>query len=351
MKLKLFILLIGLFAFAIPNLSAQSQKPECKVLIIGGKPGSPIFARRYRDWIQRFQKYFVQNAKVPAKQITVFSGDAEWKPGFPVKKASLPAIQAEMTSLSKTVKPQDQFVLIIIGHGATIADETKLALPGRDLTAADLAKEIAGIKAKQQIILYLAGGGGDAIDELASSGRIIVSATSPTQIVEPVFAEFFLRGLESKRADGEAAPKGGKKDGIVTILEAFNWASFRTAAWIRRIRSLEQDKWQIDGKESIEIFKKLYVSNKKVQGSKVLAKSNADVKDPMFPLTNVGVDRKVILGLRIITENAMLEDAGELEGLPAVRTGKYLPLDGVTQDEPGALARKTILGKPGNKGK
>lgn len=347
MKLKLFILLISLFGFTIPNISAQGTKPQCKVLIIGGKPGSPVFARRYQDWIKRFQQYFVKQAKVPAKKITVLSGDTKFKPGFPVKHASLPAIQQELANCAKTVKPDDQFVLIIIGHGATTDNVTKLALKDRDLTTGMLTEAIDQIKAKQQIILYMAGGGGNAIADLSSSNRVIISASSPNQIVEPVFAEFFLRGMESKRADGEGAPKAGKKDNVVTLLEAFNWASNQTAHWIRRIRSLGEEKWQIDGKESIEIFKKLYVSNNKEPGSKVLAKSNADVKDPMFPLTSVGVDRQKILGLRIITENAMLEDAGEQEGLTAVRTGKYLPLEGTKNGEPGTLARKTVLGKPG----
>lgn len=346
---KLICLKVLFFTICLTGigLSAEDSKPKCRVLIIGGLPGSPVFAQRYQDWIQRFRNYFVNNAKVPADQINILSGDKNWQPAFPVKAASLPAIKLEFIELGKTVKPNDQFVLIIIGHGATLDDRTKLALSGRDLSVDDIAKGLAEIKAKQQIILYLAGGSGDSIDELASSGRILVCATSPNQIVEPVFAEFFLNGLETKRADGEAAPKGGEKDGTVTLLEAYNWAADRTAAWIRRIRSLENDKWQVDGKESIDLFKKLYVTNNQAQGSKNLdAKSNPNVKDPIYPLTKVGADKKQILGLRIIMENAMLEDAGEKEGLSAVRTGKYQPLTGIKNGEPGAKARLTVLGRP-----
>lgn len=349
MKYKSTILLIFLIiSFPIMLLQAENQKPKCRVLIIGGKPGSSLYSKRYQDWISRFRKYLVNTAKVPQDQITVFSGDAEWKPDFPIKPASLPAIQNEFSQLGKEVQPDDQFILIIIGHGATIDGRTTLALADRDLSSQNITEGLAGIKARQQIVLYMSGGSGDAIEQLAAPGRILVCATSPNQFAEPVYAEFFLNGLESKRADGEAAPKGGKKDGTVTLLEAYNWAANETACWIRRIRSEENEKWRVDGRESIELFKKLYVSNDKAQGSKVLdAKSNPEVKDPIYPFDKTGVDRKVILGLRIITETAMLEDAGKKEGICAVRTGKYQPLTGVKEEEPGALARHTVLGKPG----
>jgi hypothetical protein len=262
--------------------------------------------------------------------------------------------------MSQTVAPQDQFILIIVGHGSFSDTQPGLVLQGPDLDPATLAKPLAAIKADNQVILNLAGGGGNFLKPLAKKGRVNIAATGPDQAAEPVFAEFFLRALEGNRADGEGT---GTKDNQTSLLEAFNWAAHQTAQFIMRQVGTEDGAWTLHGKESVEIFRKLYdappgaestapappVSN---DGSRRLSPdSDASKPDQPVPLV-LPQDLKPNAAAewnkrRITNEQAHLEDAGLEEGVTPLRGEKgYDPIPVGKEGEPGNRAARTLLGRP-----
>jgi len=304
--------------------AAKPVKGTCHVIIVQGMPGAPVYARRYGDWVKRFRSLFTQAAAV-----TVLSGD----------NATAEHVTRELASVAKRVSPADQFVLIIIGHGAVGDMTPTIVLPGPDLNARDLAQALEPIPAQNQVILNFVASSGDFVRFLAKPGRVNIAATSPAEVSEPVCAEFFLRGLESKRADDDS-------NGTITLLEAYHWAADQTALWIVRQKTTKAG-WLVHGRESVEIFKKLCTGADDEPAARQLSpRSNADADDEVTPFRPPGgkIDHHW-RGRRAITEHAVLEDCGEETGATALRGKGFEPLEGKEKGEPGYLARRVVLGQ------
>jgi len=314
---------------------------------VSGLPGPPIYAKRYADWLKRFHAYLTRTANVPAGNLVVLSGDEAFKDPIVSGKATRESITKAIADLAKKVQPDDQFVLVLVGHGAVAQTLPSFIVAGQDINAQELADALAAIRARNQVVLDFTASSGDSIRFLARSGRVTLAATSPTEVTEPVLAEFFLRGIESRRADGEGAPAAGARDGTVTLLEAANWASHQAAMWITRMKSTESG-WKVDGKESVEIFQKLYVGSEGEPATRKLSpESNATAPDEAVALRPEGALTEFWLGRRIVAEHATLEDCGQERGISPLTNEGYKPISGAKEGEPGWLARGVVLGKPG----
>ena len=324
-------------------LAADAPKPgRCHALLISGQPGEEIYTRRYADWLKRFHAYLVA-AGVPKENITVLSGDKGFKDAIVSGEATAEAVKKALADAAKKAKGEDQFILFLVGHGVLAEEVPTLALPGPDVSARDLADGLEAIPAENQVVLNFAAGAGAFLKTMTRKGRVNVAATSPIEGNEPAYAEFFLRGLESKRADGE----GGPKDGAISVLEAYNWATRETALWISRIRMNEDGTWAVSGKESVEIFEKLYSGPAGKPGVRQLA-AGSDRTKPDEAVTIKPEGGKITedwLTRRVLSEHALLDDTGTKEGQCAIGKEGYLALSAGKEGEPGALAACTVIGK------
>jgi hypothetical protein len=348
--------------------ASQPASPQCHALIVSGLPGSNLYGRRFSDWQSRLAAHLAA-AGVPRANIVLLHGD---------KDAKDPAcstgdnLRAAVRAIAVKAQPQDQFIFAVFAHGTVPDVSPALVLPGPDVGAPELADLLNSVKAGTQVVLMLGSSSGDFVKPLARRDRVLLTATSPGEGAEPVFAEFFLRGLESKRCDGESVlPKpapaasasapasapalpvpAGVKDDVLTVLEAYNWATHQTAMWMLRQKGDPiTNIWTVEGKESVEIFKKLCVGAEGEHGARKLAPgSDASKPDEQVPL-KVQPGQKVSqwwIGRRAVPEHALLEDCGQPAGASALRDGYpgYESLNGVKPGEPGSLARRVVLGKP-----
>ncbi|HUU09894.1 MAG TPA: hypothetical protein VM431_05080 [Phycisphaerae bacterium] len=336
---------VGVLAVTCAAGAPETPAPgACHALLLGAMPGQPRFAEHYRDWLKRFHAYLTQTAKVPAANVTVLSGDKEFKDPMVTGLATAESVRKALADLAGMVRAQDQVILFIVGHGVVTDRVPTLVLPGPDVSAADLAQGLGALPATNQVVLNLSSASGTAVSHLARKGRVTVSATSPIEGNEPVYPEFFLRGLESGRADGEGAPAAGTRDGVVTVLEAYNWAAHQAALWVSRLTRTEGGQWQIEGKESIEVFEKLYGGpSSPFRLAAGVDRTKPDTVVAIVPKT--GKIDESWLARRVLSEHAMLEDCGEELGVAAVRTEGYEPLAGTKPREPGSLARRVVLGR------
>jgi len=316
------ILLLLAMANNLRAQSAAATQPagKCHALLIAGTPGTPIYDRRFQDWLKRFHAYLANNG-VANENILTLSGKK--------RESILTAIDA----LSQKIRPQDQFILILIGHGSRSDAKPTLLLPGPDLDAETLAKALTPIQSHNQVILNFTSTSGDFLKALTKTNRVNITATMPEENAEPVLAEFFLRKLE--------------KDRTVTLLDAYNWSTHQTALWISRQVAQEDGTWTVHGRESVEIFKKLF------DGCRQLgADSDANKEDEPVPLV---VPRDIKpgtasywAGRRIINEHAQLEDHGTDNSVTAL-TGEagYSPITPDKENAEGSLAAKIVLGQAG----
>jgi hypothetical protein len=130
-----------------------------------------------------------------------------------------------LTQVAREAKPDDEFVLILIGHGSFDSVEYKFNLVGPDITAADLATLCDHIPAKRQLIVNTTSASGGSIPALQKPGRAIIAATkSGTEKNATVFARYWVDALRDPSTDTD-------KNEAISALEAFQSADRKTAAF------------------------------------------------------------------------------------------------------------------------
>jgi hypothetical protein len=127
--------------------------------------------------------------------------------------------------VARQAKPDDDFILILIGHGSFDGVEYKLNLPGPDISGAELATLCDRIPSKRQLIVNTTSSSGGSVVALAKPGRAIIAATkSGTEKNATVFARYWVEALRDPTVDVD-------KNEAISALEAFEYADRKTAAF------------------------------------------------------------------------------------------------------------------------
>ncbi len=351
--LCLFVFLAGACAAPVAAPAADDNakaRPACHALLVGGLPGWDLHARHWRDWLTRFDAYLTGKAGLAEENVTLLTGDKGFKSKVVDGVATRKSVLAAIAKTAADAGPEDQFILVMLGLGGSGIEDPTFILPGPDLGAEALKEALKAIPCANQVVLNLSAAGGDFTPVLSAERRAIISANMPGEDNPPVFAEFFLRGLESGRADGQDAPEAGKKDGRITLLEAYHWATWNTAQWVARQKKVDENLWRVDGKESVAIFRKLCAAKPGERGFRRLAgASDASKPDETVRLKMRGQKDEIVLShTRVLTEHAAIEDCGAEEPVSALasETEDWAPLTGTGEAEPGCLARRVVLGRP-----
>jgi hypothetical protein len=145
---------------------------------------------------------------------------------------TLTGAQATAVQLRQTLnivageaKAEDDFVLILIGHGSFDGVEYKFNLVGPDVTGGEIAALCDRIAARRQLVVDTTSASGGALQALERPGRAVIAATkSGTEKNATVFARYWVEALQDPSADTD-------KSGSISALEAFTYATKKTAAF------------------------------------------------------------------------------------------------------------------------
>lgn len=130
--------------------------------------------------------------------------------------------------------------VMLIGHGSFDAQQAKFNLVGPDLTAKDYAALVAAIPTRRVIFINSASSSGEFVKPLSAQGRVVITATrSGNEQNATIFAENFIAALMNDEADAD-------KNGRVSVLEAFNYATKITADWYKQKNRLATEHALID---------------------------------------------------------------------------------------------------------
>jgi hypothetical protein len=134
-------------------------------------------------------------------------------------------LEETLGAVAHQAKPDDDFVLILIGHGSFDGVEYKFNLPGPDISAQDMAALCDRIPAKRQLIVNTTSASGGSIAAFEKPGRGVIAATkSGTEKNATVFARYWVDSLRDTTADAN-------KNDAISALEAFDYASNKTAVF------------------------------------------------------------------------------------------------------------------------
>ena len=211
------------------------QAQDQYTLIVSGASGNATFKENHDRW---------RAALVTAlRNLPAFDDDhlivlAE-TPGPGMGRASRAGVRQAVARLAGQMGDDAVLYVVLVGHGSFDGIDAKFNLVGPDLEAAEwdaLLRRLPG----RLVFVNTTNASFPFLERLAGRGRIIVTATeSAVQRYDTVFPEFFVEAFGEPAADND-------KDGRISILEAFEFASFGVRRWYQRQGRLSTERALLD---------------------------------------------------------------------------------------------------------
>ena len=199
------------FVVLVLMLAALPVHATVYYVAVAGIGGEPDYDQRFNALIKDVSKVLQEssgNVKVYA-----LSGSEATRAG----------VTGVMGQVAAQAKPEDDFMLLLIGHGTFDGLEYKFNLTGPDLSGAELAALCNRIPAKRQVVVNTTSASGGSLAALEKSGRGVIAATkSGTEKNATVFARYWVEALRDANADVD-------KNESISALEAFQYATRKTS--------------------------------------------------------------------------------------------------------------------------
>jgi len=193
-------------------LTLQSRAATYYVTV-AGLGGEPDYEQRFTAAAQDLEKVF--KAAGSTAHVYTLTG----------AQATAPQLKDTLGAVARDARADDDFVLILIGHGSFDGVEYKFNLVGPDVTASEIAEMCDHIPAKRQLIVDTTSASGGAIAAFERLGRAVIAATkSGTEKNATVFARYWVEALQDPEADTD-------KSDSISAMEAFVYATKKTAAF------------------------------------------------------------------------------------------------------------------------
>ena len=216
----------------------DAARAQTQLVIVSGLGGQPQYTRSFAELSTGLARAARERWGVPDSAI-VWLGDSSaarsnWYRGV----SSRENIDRTLARIAE--RPgSEQVALVVIGHGSGEGEDTRVSLPGPDMTARDFAKALARFGNRRVAFINLTSASGDMLPLLAAPGRVIVTATkSAFERNESQFARFFVDALTRDGADTD-------KDARVSLMEAFLYAQQETKRFYESESRLASEHAQI----------------------------------------------------------------------------------------------------------
>ena len=214
-----------LFAVLMTLPATPVAAQQTHILVITGLAGDPAYAEQFHTWTTTLIDAATDRYGLPAENVTYLAEKTELDPQRIDDRSTRENVEQAFAAIAKRAQPNDQVVVLLIGHGSYSDGESRFNLPGRDLTAGDYARLLEPLRSQQVAFVNTATASGGFIEALSGEGRTVVTATrSGGQWNETVFGGYFVEAF----ADGEEQ-SDQNKDGRVSVLEAFEYAVTQVA--------------------------------------------------------------------------------------------------------------------------
>ena len=227
---------VGVLAVLVTGLGARPAVAQDQfTLLVTGASGSATFKEDHDRW---------RAALVTAlRNRSVFDDDhlivlAE-TPGPGIGRASREGVRQAAEQLAGRMGEDAVLYVVLIGHGSFDGIDAKFNLVGPDLEAAEWDALLSRLPGRL-VFVNTTSASFPFLERLAGRGRTIVTATeSAVQRYDTVFPKFFVAAFVEPAADRD-------KDGRVSILEVFEFASVSVRQWYQQRGRLTTERALID---------------------------------------------------------------------------------------------------------
>jgi hypothetical protein len=225
-------LLLATLAPRAATLHAQSH-----VLIVSGLGGAPQYTKSFKEWGATLATTVRQRFALPESAVVYLNEDAS---GGARGRSTREEIEGTLERFRAGAGANDQLVVVLIGHGTPEGADSKITLPGPDMTAANFAAVLAKWTSQRIAFVNLTSASGDFLPVISGANRVVITATkSSFERNESVFAQHFVDALAKDGADVD-------KDGRVSLLEAYRYAAAETKRHYEASSRLQTEHAQLD---------------------------------------------------------------------------------------------------------
>jgi len=204
-------LILRLFLSACLCAFAAQAHAASYYVIVAGLGGEPDYVQRFTSDANELDRIFKA------------SGDTAHVFTLTGTQSTAAQLQSSLNTVAAQAKADDDFTLILIGHGSWDGADYKFNLVGPDLTATEIAAMCDRIAARRQLVVDATSASGGAVQAFERPGRAVIAATkSGTEKNATVFARYWLEALQDSSADTD-------KSESISAMEAFTYASKKTA--------------------------------------------------------------------------------------------------------------------------
>jgi hypothetical protein len=235
-------MIIRALAFAIVGscLVSRVSPAQTHLVIVSGLGGEKKYVESFANLAQTLADAASKRLGVPDSEIIWLGEDSVSKKPFFKGQSTKANVERAMHDLVARSKPGDQIALVLIGHGSGDGENSKISIPGPDLSATDFARLLGPFSAQKVAFVNLTSASGDMLPILSAPNRIVITATkSSFERNESRFAQFFVDAFSKDVADTD-------KDGRISLLEAFRYATTETKRIYETDTRLQTEHAQLD---------------------------------------------------------------------------------------------------------
>src|SRR5262245_27443368 len=201
---------------------------DSSALILRGVAGSPEHEQKFEKWTAATTKVLVDKFGFSRDRVIVLTD----------KGTAQAEIQKTFATLKQQLKPQDSFLLFLIGHGSG-EGEYKFNISGPDYTADDYNKLLGTLTVGRVVIVAATPSSGAALEKFGGKNRVVITATrSGQENNDIVFYDYFVEALQNASADED-------KDQKISVWEAFKYAVAGTERFYKEEGRLATEHPQI----------------------------------------------------------------------------------------------------------
>jgi hypothetical protein len=237
---------VALLCSSATLLCLTASDLPAQLVIVSGIGGEPKYTQLFGQLSTTLAQAANERAKLADSSI-IWLGDTSattkktrWYRG-PSTKANIEQTLGRLAGRGGTTP----LALVLIGHGSGAGTDTRISLPGPDMTAADFARVLSAFGDRRVAFVNLTSASGDMLEVVASPTRIVMTATkSAFQRNESQFARYFVDAFALDGADID-------KDNRVSMLEAFKYAEAETKRFYETDGKLATENAQLADQSSL----------------------------------------------------------------------------------------------------
>jgi hypothetical protein len=213
---------------------------QTHLVIVSGLGGEKKYVESFATLAQTLADAASKRLGVPDSDIMWYGEDSLSKKPFFKGQSTKANVEKAMQDVAARSKPGDQVVLVLIGHGSGEGENSKISIPGPDLSAGDFARLLGAFSAQKVAFVNLTSASGDMLPIVSAPNRVVITATkSAFERNESHFAQFFVDAFAKDVADTD-------KDGRISLLEAFRYAVTETKRVYETDTRLQTEHAQLD---------------------------------------------------------------------------------------------------------